>query len=340
LPTFEEIRAANPDNLIVEIPLTDFYIDFGNQREFLLRLGIGLLAGAIVVLLVMLFRTLFSGPPQFGNWQPPYANMPPLDPNSMAGRRQQWQFHAQNNLLPATGRPGVIVARKLLTGMDGEYLSGWRVKALRMTQYDMYGRVSRSQVLMGKNDLKTLDKTATRLHKLPPHKITKRVRPIARRIAKQFSRKITRRSAMLAIALDARLQGGHGEVRILFELYDYANAHPVRLDAWEPDMTVLGKAIYESYTYTLFGQQGGESYRDFRKRLIRDVERALTDMLRDIRPPTSEPTSAPSPNLDASVAKPPTARDTQPVPKINPEVTFAVEDEDSLVSYNTQNHQS
>ncbi len=345
------LRAENPDNLIVAVPLTEFYIDFGNERDFLLIVGIGVLAGLIVVLVVMLFRALFSGPPQFGNWQPPYANMPTLDPSSMYGRRQQWQFHAQNNLLPASGRPGVIIARKLLNGMDDQYLSGWRLKALRMTQYDMYGRVSRSQVLMRKNDVKRLDKIAARLDKLTPQKVARRVRPAARRLAKQFIRKITRRSAMLAIALDVRLQGRHGEVRILFELYDYANGHPVRLDAWEPEMTVLGKAIYDSYTYTLFGQHGGESYRDFRKRLVRDIERAMADMLRDVRPVVPEAASAFTPSPEVTPAKMPpvaqpeptpqkSARATQPIPKVNNEVIFEVEDDDAPVSQTQKNRRA
>ncbi|TVR24382.1 MAG: hypothetical protein EA396_01435 [Anaerolineaceae bacterium] len=281
-PTADTTAAPDSagDNLIVEIPYTDYFVDLGDREQILRYTGIGLIAGAVGVLFLMIFNALFRGPPQFGNWQPPYANMPALDPNSVYGRRQQWQAHAHNNLLPASCRPGTIIARKLLNGMDGAYLSGWSVKAIRMTQYDMYGRVSRSQVLASRRHVRRLDKAAGRLHRLSEKAIRRRVRPIARQLARQFRRKVTRRSAMLAIALDIRLQGRHGEVRIVFSLHDCQTGKPQHLDTWEPEMTVLGKAIYDSYTFTVFGQHGGERYRDFRKRLAADVERALSDFLR------------------------------------------------------------
>ena len=76
------------------------------------------------------------------------------------------------------------------------------------------------------------------------------------------------------------LQGAHGEVRILFELYECFNGQPRLLDYWEPEMTVMGKRIYESYTYTLPGQAGGETYNAFRKRLPKEIEYALVDFVR------------------------------------------------------------
>lgn len=299
------------DNLIVDIPFTDYFVDLGEREEVLRYTGIGLLAGVVAVLFLMIFNALFRGPPQFGNWQPPYANMPALDPNSLYGRRQQWQAHAHNNLLPASCRPGTIIARKLLNGMDGGYLSGWSVKSIRMTQYDMYGRVSRSQVLAKRRDVRRLDKAAGRLHKLSEKAIRRRVRPIARRLARQFRRKVTRRSAMLAIALDVRLQGRHGEVRIVFSLYDCQIGKPQHLDTWEPEMTVLGKAIYDSYTFTIFGQHGGERYRDFRKRLAGDVERALCDFLRADPPRGVAHDTADDTDRFAPVDRKPPAVDTQ-----------------------------
>jgi len=80
----------------------------------------------------MIIRLLLRRPPTFGNWQPPYATMPPLDPNSTYGRRQMWQQHAANNIVPSPCAMGSIHARKLLLGMDAEYLSGWKVIALRL----------------------------------------------------------------------------------------------------------------------------------------------------------------------------------------------------------------
>lgn len=269
------------ERVIVQIPNADYYFDLGTRDEVILIVAIGVIVGVIGVLLLMIFRALFRSPPQFGNWLPPYANMPTLDPNTVYGRRQQWQNYATNQILPATNRPGAIVARKLLTGMDDIYLSGWKIKSMRMTQYDMYGRVARSQVLARYKDVKRLDKLIEQAPKLNRQKIEKRLRPVAKYMGNQFSKKITRKSAMLAVALDVRLVGRHGEVRILFELYDYPEGKPNRLDAWEPEISVIGKTIYESYTFTLFGQQGGESYRDFRKRLIRDIERMLADFYMD-----------------------------------------------------------
>jgi hypothetical protein len=86
--------------------------------------------------------------------------------------------------------------------------------------------------------------------------------------------------------MDVRLQGKHGEVRILFELYECQNGQPSKLDFWEPEMTVMGKIIHENYTYTLYGQSGGETFREYRKRLPDDIMHALVDMLRTPAPTT------------------------------------------------------
>ncbi len=307
---------------VITVPGLDVEIDLNDDRD---RLILGAIAATIViifVIIVLILRVLFSGAPSFGNWQPPYANMPPLDPNSTVGRRQQWQPHAQNNIVPVPCQG--ITARKVLVGMDGQYLSGWSIKALRLTQYDMYGRVSRSQVLASRQMVKRLDRLARRAHKLKPKKIARRVRPVAKRLARQFKKRINKRSAPLAVALDARLQGQHGEVRILFELYDCRNGQPVQLDGWEPEMTVLGKAIHESYTFTLFGQHGGETYRQFRKRLPKDVERSLTELFRytePVAPPSAEPTppqAYQAPPADALSSTQPVARPPQNSPATEP----------------------
>lgn len=295
LPTPTPVVTMTPvpleERVILQIPNADYYFDLGTRDELIVIVAIGIVAGIIGVILVMIVRALFFQPPQFGNWLPPYANMPTLDPNTIYGRRQQWQSYATNQILPPTNRQGAIVARKILTGMDQVYLSGWQIKALRMTQYDMYGRVARSQVLARIKDVKRLDRLIEQSVKMDHVKIKKRVRPVAKYMANQFLKKITRKSAMLAVALDIRLVGRHGEVRILFELYDYPNGKPNRLDTWEPEMSVIGKKIYESYTFTLFGQQGGESYRDFRKRLTHDIEHLLADFYRERGLPTDEPTT-------------------------------------------------
>jgi hypothetical protein len=215
----------------------------------------------------------------FTNWQPPYATMPPMDPNSVYGRRQAWQQHAQNNTLPSPCREGVVSARKVLLGMDGYYLSGWKVSGVRITQYDMYGRVARSQVLANPSQAARLNRIAQRASTWDPEKISRRVRPVARRMASQFRKKVSKRSAALAIALDTRLIGRHGEVRIVFELYQCQRSQLAQIDHWEPEMIVLGKAINESYTFTIYGQTGGETYNEFRRRLADDINRVLSEML-------------------------------------------------------------
>jgi len=200
--------------------------------------------------------------------------------------------------------------------MDGSYLSGWEVKALRLTQYDLYGRVSRSQVLASRRMINKLDRLSRRADRLNNKQIARQVRPIAKRLAKQFKKNITKRSAMLAIALDLRLEGSHGEVRIMFELYDCPNGRMNRLDYWEPEMTVLGKTIHESYTYTIFGQYGGETYRQFRKRLPKDVEQMLAEFLQLMTPQQAQPPQPmPTPSTQPTIEAPPESlSSTQPAP--------------------------
>ncbi|MFW5748090.1 MAG: hypothetical protein ACOCYT_00605 [Chloroflexota bacterium] len=302
---------AAQDDATVTIPLLDVTIDLNDPLNVALLAGI--IAAGLVILIViwLIFRVLFVRRPTFGTFQPPYANMPPLDPNTIYGRRQQWQQYAQNNIIPSPCKPGTIMPRKLLLGMGGDYLSGWHIAAVRMTQYDMYGRVSRSQVMASNRGTRRLDRLARRAETREQKKLAKRVRPIARRLARQFRKKVTRRSAMLAIALDVRLRGSHGEIRIVFELYECLNGRPHRLDQWEPEMTVIGKTIHETYTYTIFGQHGGETYRDFLKRLPGDVERMLVDMLRatvDLNQPTSTTYAAPSADILGSTQPVPAAR--------------------------------
>ena len=264
----------------IDIPLLGLTLDVGDPDEFAVTASIVVVVVLSLIITILVLRILFRRPPTFGNWQPPYATMPPLDPNSTYGIRQAWQPHAQNNVVPTPCYAGTVHARKVLLGMDGDYLSGWRISAVRMTQYDMYGRVARSQVLAPGGQVRRLSRLARKGSKIEADKLARRVRPVARNLAKQFRNKLNPRNAMLPLALDVRLLGTHGEVRIVFELYECRSGQPVKLDSWEPEMTVLGKTIYESYTFTIFGQAGGEQLKDFRKRLSDDIERVLVDMLR------------------------------------------------------------
>jgi hypothetical protein len=278
-PVEADEEDAAPASSVIVVPFLDAEIDLDDPEQRMIVAGIALVILLMLLIVLLILRVVFQRSPAFGNWQPPYATMPPLDPNSTYGRRQLWQQHAQNNVLPVPCKPGSIQARKVLLGMDGGYLSGWRIMALRMTQYDMYGRVSRSQVLAPRGAVRRLDRAARKAPELDRQQLSRRVRPAARALARRFRKKLNKRSAMLPVALDVRFQGTHGEVRILFELHECRQGQPDKIDHWEPEMTVLGKTIYESYTFTIYGQSGGESFREFRKRLQEDIERVLTDML-------------------------------------------------------------
>jgi hypothetical protein len=233
----------------------------------------------LLLLLWIILRLIFRRAPDTGNWQSPYV-MLPLDPNSPAGRRQQWQQHAQNASLPPSPAEGNVMARKLLAGSDSRYLSGWRAIGIRISQYDMYGRVNRSQTLARTGVVRRLDGTARKRDKLTREQIIKRLRPAARSLIGQFQRKISERTAMLPVVMDVRWQGKAGEVRILFELYQAHYGEWQQVDQWEPDMRGAGKRIGETYTFTAYGQRPGETMRAFRQRLGDDVAILLADMLK------------------------------------------------------------
>ena len=116
--------------------------------------------GGVVLLwvLTVIGRLMFSRPPTLPAWQPPYVITPLIDPNSTNGRRQLWQQHAESDILPAPCAPGDYKVRKLLIGSSGVKLAGWRVTGLRISQYDRYGRVARSQTVLPKKTVKALDR--------------------------------------------------------------------------------------------------------------------------------------------------------------------------------------
>jgi hypothetical protein len=290
MPAAQGTSGSDGEAPVLTLPGIGIQIDFNDPTQRGLIIGV---AGAGIVLLLIfaiILRLLFQRPPTFGTWSPPYANVPPMNPDTVAGRRQMWQQHAQNSSLPNTCSEGAIQARKLLLGMDGVNLSGWKIIAVRMSQYDMYGRVARSQALAPNGLVKRLDRAVRKSRGLDAERISKRMKPIAGRLAGQFKQKINKRNAMLPVALDIRMQGTHGEVRIVFELFQCRTGQWQQLDGWEPEMTVISKAIHDSYTYTIYGQTGGETLKEFRHRLDTDLTRLLTELavLRPMRVPTPE----------------------------------------------------
>lgn len=286
----ETVTTTEPKDIVTEfIESLQIQLDFANPAQVALVAGV---CGAVIILLLLIaviLRAAFQRPPDFGAWQPPYANMPMLDPNTVSGRRQQWQLHAQNGSLPPLGQEGAYHIRKLPNGLDGKHLSGWRVVAIRLSQYDMYGRINRSQVIAQKRVINRLNAVARRSHKLTPEKLVRQLRPAAQQLIGQMRKKFNDRNVMLPLAMDVRLRGRHGDVRILFELYQQQRGTWTLVDQWEPEMAVIGKFIYEGYTYTLYGQRPGENAKSFRQRLVMDLAQTLAEFVSPAPPPINNP---------------------------------------------------
>lgn len=275
-----ETDAPQPDsdNRIL-IPLIGVTVDLGDPLHMAL-LALAISVGAILLWIVsVIIRLLFHRPPEFANWQPSYATMNYYPPDSIAGRRQAWQQHAQNGSILMTASENAVHAVKRLVGMDGEKLSGWRISGARISQYDMYGRVSRSEVIAPRALVRRLDRLAHRSAHPNRNKLRKSLRGIAKQFLRPFYKKINKRNAILPVALDIRFEGKHGEVRIIFELYQCRAGKWQPIDSWEPEMTVVGRTIQESYTYTINGQLGGETLRDYQKRLLDDVIWLLSELI-------------------------------------------------------------
>lgn len=283
----QSVEAATPEPLPEGQPapgdniLSDLLARFGVQLNLndpvqaVSLIGICGAATVLTLLLALILMLVFQRQPDIGNWQPSYINLLPLDPNSAAGRRQQWQTHAQNNTMPPFCTEGQYQVRKLANGVDGMHLSSWRVTAIRMSQFDMYGRVARSQTLAPKGSVRRLNRLLRSRRKLDALQVTNRMRPVAKALIGKFKRRWNERNAMLPIALDLRLEGRHGEVRIIFELYQCRSNSWALIDTWEPEMAITGRMIQEVYSLSAYGQRPGETPRAFRARLQDELAAAL-----------------------------------------------------------------
>ncbi|MDX2161600.1 MAG: hypothetical protein SF162_09765 [bacterium] len=263
-----------------------------NARVIVIGLLIGLFVLLILIWVVtIILRLLFTRPAVFPAWQPPYATAAYLDPNSLAGRRSLWQPHAQSDSLPMPCQPGSYAARKVLVGIDSVKLHDWRITGVRLNQYDMYGRVARSQVIGDTRLVKRLDRLAKRSASLDKARAERAVRRISGVLTRHFRRRLNKRSAMLPLALDVRFQGRHGEVRIAFELQQCVGDGYVPVDSWEPEMVVTtnGGVIQENFTYTLYGQRQAEKTSAFIKRLRIDINRTLAQMIAGAAPAAGKP---------------------------------------------------
>jgi hypothetical protein len=266
-----------PDGL--RVPASDEAIFHIGVLSLRANEALVILVGAVVLLLVLLLsvivRLLFRRPPEFGHWQPPYLNLMPLDPNTSAGRRQQWQPHAQNHLLPPFGNTdGQTAVRKVITRVGGKSGSAWQIGAVRICPFDAYGRVGRGVVLPNWA-IKRMNTALNKHREWTPEVLEKKLRPVSQEFVRNLKKRWTPQTVMLPLALDIGLQGKYGEAGVQFELAQWTGGRWQLLDTWHPDMPILGKKWREQYTYTVYGQRSGETAKDFHARLEQDLTQLL-----------------------------------------------------------------
>ncbi|MBL8162190.1 MAG: hypothetical protein JNJ61_09400 [Anaerolineae bacterium] len=278
--TAPQPTAAPDDNVLSEfLDNLNIRVNWNDPAQVALVVGV---TGAVLILLLILLlvvRSITQRTPDFANWLPPYLNMPMLDPNTLPGRRQQWQMHAQNSSIPLTGNEGAFHIRKLPTDLDGKFMGDWRVLALRLSHFDQYGRIHRSQTFATQRTVNRVNRVLRQSERLSREQLQKRLQPAARRMVRQFRSKLSDRTVMLPIVLDVRLRGRHGDVKVRFELYQFMQRYWALIDHWEPEMVVTSKLIYESATYTLYGQRPNESSKDFRARLQVELTQLLAELI-------------------------------------------------------------
>jgi hypothetical protein len=272
------------------------WINLSDPLMLVLIFGLFVIVFIIVFVLVqivrLVLRLFFPNNPTMTTWQPPYVITPLIDPNSTNGRRQQWQLHAESDTLPAPCAPGSFMVRKLLIGSDGVKLGGWHVSGVRISQYDRYGRVARSQIVLPRSTGRALDKAVRKSPSLDDAKRAENaVRAAARGMTGALLKKNGKHNATLPVAFDIRFTGMHGEVRILFELYGCNAGAWQEIDHWEPEMRVVNGSIQENFTYTVLGQYPQENFKQFRQRLEGDIRRVLAAMVQS-PPPMYAPVQA------------------------------------------------
>ncbi len=251
-------------------------------------------------LLSLVLRLLFRQPPKFDTWQPPYAHNNWYDMNSTLGRRQNWQYHAQNNLLGVATAPDQLVIVKHLLGRQKQVMSGWRIKAMRSIQYDIYGRISRTEVLMPRGVIEKLNRLLGRAQTLDEAALHKEIEPLAKRISRVTLSPIEKQNLPLPIALEIRFESVTGESRIVFELYQFLGEEWQLLDAWEPDLGQTGARIPEQFNFTLNGQLPGEEAREYKLRLRADLAALLLRMISQLPANSMEETPPDVAPLDVS----------------------------------------
>lgn len=273
----------------LSIPIVNLGINFledgiqVNDRRY----SVGDILGAIGILALALFclwllslilRLLFRRPPRFDVWQPPYAQPNWQDPNSEMGRRQSWQFHAQNGALSAPTAPDQVTVVKRLLDKQGVILGSWRVKAMRTVQYDIYGRINRTEALMPRKIISRLNRVIGRAPGYANHELHEALSPIAKSLSRHALGPVEKQNLMLPFALDIRFEGVTDDIRIQFELYQYGDSAWQLIDQWEPEFGQVGERVPEHFTFSINGQLSGESKKEYKRRLRDDVTQLLSGL--------------------------------------------------------------
>jgi hypothetical protein len=293
----ETLEVTIPERPIITAPTLfaiegESYIILGEtyeKAEIVIALAASVGVVILIWILTVILRLVFRRPARFAPWQPPYGLMPMYDQNTTEGRRWAWQQHAQNSLLLAPPHEGNIHPIKLLMGADGSSLSHWKIIALRLSQYDSYGRIARTQLIADKKWIRALNGVLKNRSKLNEAKLQKALRPIADGLAKAFCKNLSNKNAFLPVSFDIRWEGKHGEVRIFFELYQCVQNAWYRMDQWEPMMQVLAQKMQENFTFTIHGKATHEKIKDFRERLRDDLIWLLMESLRVEQAPSYSP---------------------------------------------------
>lgn len=260
-------------------------------EELLPFVGIGALGLLLLWLVTIILRLIFRRPPTFGTWQPPYATVPTLHPDSVAGRRQAWQQHAQNSLILSPPHEGTPYAVKNLLSEDGRWLVGWQVVALRCSQYDQYGRVTRTQYIAPGGLLRQINRI---MSAYGTSRFEKRIQRVTRTIAKEARKRFGKKNLFLPVAIDMRWEGAGGSVRIQFQLYQAQGGQWVLLDEWQPQMMIMPARFQEHTTYTIHGQTSGEKPKEYFQRLERDLAWLFAQTFNPRLPAPSSNTSPPT----------------------------------------------
>ena len=246
-----------------------------SSEEILRALGFLALALFCLWLLSLILRLIFRRPPRFDVWQPPYATNNWHDPNSAEGRRQSWQFHAQNSALDPPSAPDQVTVLKRLLDKRGSILGSWKIKAMRTAQYDVYGRINRTEVVMPRKLVKRLNRVVRRAPGYANDELRKAMAPIAKSLCKHALGPVEKQNLMLPLALDIRFEGAAENIRIQFELYQHHDRAWRLIDEWAPELGPVGEHVPEHFSFTLNGQLSGESDKAFKARLQDDMTQLL-----------------------------------------------------------------